>query len=456
MTAAHELLEQSDIKPVVFEASPYIGGISKTIHYMGNHIDIGGHRFFSKSKRVMDWWQSVLPLQGKASRDYLALGRDIPLSEEPGAPDPEKSEKVMLLRQRLSRILFDKKLLSYPISLSIDTLSKLGIPRTIRIALSYLRTRIVPIREEKSLEDFFINRFGRELYQTFFLDYTEKVWGVPCSAIKPEWGSQRVKGLSITKVLLTAVKRIFSRDKSIEQQDVETSLIERFLYPKYGPGQMWEEVAERIMARGCSVHLNKKVTGIEHEGGRVVAVNVTDMETGELERREGDFFLSTMPVRDLIAAMGEAVPSQVAEVARGLMYRDFITVGILLRKMKIRNESKIPTVDGIIPDNWVWDWSQSHLPRRFRNIAGHIAGERDFSSTPVVKEEPMLLKYNHSEQSVQAAYHMNFFPFKARGMLASGGLFYPLLFLWVLLLAGFTLAALRLAHFCADKRTGSR
>ncbi len=180
LTAAYELLERTGIRPVVLEKSLYMGGIARTVNYKGNRIDIGGHRFFSKSDRVMQWWFRVLPPE----REGL---------------DPDSTDLVMLVRSRKSRIYFLRRFFDYPIRLTLDTLSKLGLPRTVRIGFSYLRSMLAPIRPERSLEDFFINRFGRELYKTFFRDYTEKVWGVPCGEISAEWGAQRVKGLSIAK-----------------------------------------------------------------------------------------------------------------------------------------------------------------------------------------------------------------------------------------------------------------
>jgi protoporphyrinogen oxidase len=354
LTAAYELLEKTDIKPVVYEMSGDIGGISKTVNYKGNRIDIGGHRFFSKSDRVMAWWQRILPVQGAPARDDAILGRKVPLSAEPGAPDPETTDRVMLIRRRISRIFFLGKFFDYPISLSANTIMNLGPVRLMRIAWTYAKVRISPRKEETSLESFFINRFGEELYRTFFKDYTEKVWGVPCSEIKPEWGAQRVKGLSITKAVLTAAKRLFRRDGSVAQKDVETSLIERFMYPKLGPGHLWEEVARIVEARGGEVHLQHRVVGLHAEGNRMIGVDVRDEHTGETSTVRGDFVLSSMPVRELIASVDAPVPPDVARVAGGLLYRDFVTVGILLRRLKITNHTREQTINDLVPDNWIY------------------------------------------------------------------------------------------------------
>ncbi len=319
LTAAYELITRTNIKPIIYEESGDIGGISKTLNYKGNRIDIGGHRFFSKSEKIMEWWQNIIPLEG--------------------GPDPEKEDKVMLVRRRISKILFLRKLFDYPVSLSFKTLSNLGIVRVIKIFFSYVKIRLMPIKEEKSLEDFYINRFGRELYKTFFKDYTQKVWGLPCNEIKAEWGEQRVKGLSISKAILHALKNIFSKDSSLKQKRMETSLIERFLYPKFGPGQMWEEVAGIIKEKGGEINLNRRVIGLKLDKNRIVEARTEDVNSGEKKIVQADYFFSTMPVKELISSLGNNVSEDVREVAQKLMYRDFITVGLLLKKLKIKNET---------------------------------------------------------------------------------------------------------------------
>lgn len=354
LTAAYELLEKTDIKPIIFEMTGDIGGISKTVNYKGNRIDLGGHRFYSKSERVMRWWTNIFPLQGSPSRDDIMLGREVPLSTEANAPDPETNDRVMLIRNRVSRIFFMRKFFDYPISVSFRTFSNLGFLRVIKIISSYIRSRLFPIRDEKTLEDFFINRFGRELYLTFFEDYTKKVWGVPCGAIPPEWGAKRIKGFSIAKAISHAIRSGISKDSTVEQKKVETTLIGQFIYPKLGPGQLWEEVARRVQEKGGEVHLRHRVTGLENEGNRIIGVRVKDTVTGEEMSRKGDYFLSTMPVTDLIGSFSKGVPREVQEVAEGLVYRDFATVGLLLKKLKIKNETKIKTVNNIVPDNWIY------------------------------------------------------------------------------------------------------
>ncbi len=371
LTAAYELLEKTDIKPIVLEMTGDIGGISKTVNYKGNRIDIGGHRFFSKSDKVMRFWLNILPLQGAPAKDDILLGRKLPLRSEllleyhgdqrklpqikqSDGPNPEKTDKVALIRQRISRIFFLRRFFDYPISLSRRTIANLGIWRTAKIAASYAKARLFPIKKETSLEDFLINRFGKELYETFFKDYTQKVWGVPCTRIKPEWGAQRIKGLSISKAIAHAARDFFSRDVSVGQKKTETTLIGQFMYPKFGPGQLWQEVARIVESKGGQLYLRHKLIGLKSEGNRVVEAQVKNQVSGETINFNADHYFSSMPVKDLIAALGESVPPPVRHVAGDLVYRDFITVGLLLKKLKIRNETKIKTVNNIVPDNWIY------------------------------------------------------------------------------------------------------
>jgi len=340
LTAAYELLKKNNnIKPIIFELSDHLGGIAKTMNYRGNRMDMGGHRFFSKSDRVMKWWKNILPLEDLNSEAKI---------------DSTKIDKVMLIRKRLSRIFFLKKFFDYPVALNSNTISNLGFIRMIKIGLSYIKAILWPIKQEKSLEDFFINRFGQELYLTFFKDYTEKVWGVPCNEIDPEWGAQRVKGLSITKALLHFLKQTFSSKSSIDQKDIETSLIQQFLYPKFGPGQMWEETAAIVKERGAEIYLNHEVIGLKSSDNRIIELKVKDLLTNEIKIISGDYFFSTMPIKELVENLEPAAPAAVSQVAEGLMYRDFITVGLLLKNLKIQNKTNIKTANNLIPDNWIY------------------------------------------------------------------------------------------------------
>jgi protoporphyrinogen oxidase len=371
-------------------------------------MDIGGHRFFSKSDRVMQWWMDLMPVesgdgpvepveisyQGK-QRTVVVPAR---LEEEPPlrgmgplkvetdteemdavseeqlaehghtatvvAVAPESDDLVMLVRPRKSRIYYLRKFFDYPIKLGGTTVANLGPVRMVKIGVSYVMSRVRPIKEEKSLEDFLINRFGRELYLTFFKSYTEKVWGTPCNKISAEWGAQRIKGLSLTTAVKHFVRKTFRRRpkgadgggargkdialNDIAQKGTDTSLIERFLYPKFGPGQLWEHVAEKVVAMGGEIHMGWKVIGIETEGERVAAVEAVN-EAGEQRRFEGDYFLSTMPMRDLVRALKGEVPANVREVSEGLEYRDFITVGVLANKLDVSEPE-----GGLIKDTWIY------------------------------------------------------------------------------------------------------
>lgn len=353
LTAAYELIKNTDIKPIVFEASNDIGGISKTVNFKGNRIDIGGHRFFSKSDTVMKWWQDILPIEETpASKTFLMKyrGQEGELKGGKG-PNPSETDDVMLVRNRLSRIYYGRKFYDYPISLNKTTVSNLGFKKIMKIGFSYLATKFHKV-DETNLEGFYVNRFGRELYNTFFASYTEKLWGVPPKEIDSSWGAQRVKGLSISKVLLNAIT---PKKKDISQKNVETSLIESFLYPKLGPGQLWETVAKRVVEGGGEVAKNQVITKIHAKNNQVIAVDVLDTKTKKISQMKGDYFFSTMPVNELINSFnGVDVPKEVSRVAEGLPFRDFITVGILSKKLQIKNETDRKTKGNIVPDNWIY------------------------------------------------------------------------------------------------------
>jgi protoporphyrinogen oxidase len=388
LTAAYELLKRTDIRPIVFEETRMIGGIAQTYNYKGNRIDIGGHRFFSKSDRVMQWWFNILPLQGAPAADTAEKQHDIDyateviieylcpecFSEIPStksqipnnsplsiinyqttdkkrgnirikmaAPDPEKEDRVMLQRPRLSRIFYHKHFFPYPIGITLTVARRLGLFNTFLIGMSYIKRQLFPIRDETFLDAFYKNRFGDRLYRTFFEAYTEKVWGVPCSAIRADWGAQRVKGLSLKRAVAHAVKDLLSSNFRKAQAERETSLISRFYYPKFGPGQMWETVAKEVSLCGGGVELGKRVTGVRMEKNRVTSVMIEEVESGKTEELSCDVFFSTMPIKHLIGMMHPRPPSHLVEVAEGLQYRDFLTVGLLLKKLHVD-----------VPDNWIY------------------------------------------------------------------------------------------------------
>jgi protoporphyrinogen oxidase len=352
LTAALEFLRRSEVHPIVLEASHEIGGISRTVRHNGNRIDIGGHRFFSKSDRVMNWWMDLMPPEASADTQHALRhqNKQRTLKTNETGATPETADLVMLVRPRKSRIYFLRRFFDYPIKLTADTLGKLGLVRTLKIGFSYLRARLFPRKVEKSLEDFLINRFGRQLYLTFFKSYTEKVWGVPCEQISAEWGAQRIKGLSLTTAILHFLKKAFARseNQAIQQKGTETSLIEKFLYPKYGPGQLWEHAADQIRGLGGEILLGWRATRLFVEANAVTAVEAVS-DSGERRRFAADYVFSTMPVRELIDAMDIPIPSEVREVSDGLQYRDFITVGLLVDHLTVREAD-----GGPLKDNWIY------------------------------------------------------------------------------------------------------
>jgi protoporphyrinogen oxidase len=352
LTAALELLRRTRIRVIVLEASSEFGGISRTVEHHGNRIDIGGHRFFSKSDWVMNWWNDIMPVAdaGAAPVEISYRNRQRMVTPTSGAVD---DDCVMLVRNRLSRIYYDRKFFSYPIKANLDTARKLGPVRLARIMATYGHARAFPRHPETSLEDFLINRFGVELYLTFFKDYTEKVWGVPCSTISAEWGAQRIKGLNVSKALANALAAPF-RSLGLAGATRNTSLIERFLYPKYGPGQMWETVAATVRKAGGEIRMHQKVVGTEMRGFLMRSVTAEDARTGERTRIEADHVVSTMPVADLVGGMHGVVPDNVRRIAGGLEYRDFITVGVLLDRLRPTPGSDRTSPINMVPDNWIY------------------------------------------------------------------------------------------------------
>lgn len=351
LTAALEFARRSNVRPIVLEASQEIGGISRTIRYKGNRMDIGGHRFFSKSDRVMNWWTDLLPISAEGNGDgdhairYQNKERKISASDASADPD-----LVMLVRPRKSRIYFLRSFFDYPLSLSGQTIRQLGAWRMLKIGVGYIRARLFPRKQETTLEDFLINRFGIELYLTFFKSYTEKVWGVPCDQISAAWGAQRIKGLSLRSALAHFFKKTFSRKQTsdISQKETETSLIEKFLYPKYGPGQLWEYVAELVTEKGGCVQLGWRVNKLHIVDNRIAVVEAVNA-AGETHRIEADYVFSTMPVRELINSLDVPVPEEIRAISDGLVYRDFLTVGLLVNKLSVTEPD-----GGPLKDTWIY------------------------------------------------------------------------------------------------------
>ncbi len=334
LTAALELLRRStEYSVTVLESDIVAGGISRTVNVNGSRMDIGGHRFYTKSDRVMKFWKSIMPEQGAPSADELKTGSESVLAE--GGADPEKYDEVLLNRRRVSRIYQKGRFYDYPISM--NTLKTMGFG-AVFAGTSYLASRIKK-RRENTLEDFYINRFGKRLYSDFFSDYTKKVWGISPSEMPPDWGAQRVRGLSLQKTI---------RDMLTGGKSKEVSLIKRFLYPKFGPGQMWEAAAKQIEGLGGRIIYDSHVSEIKIKDSEIISV-----KAGKTEYT-ADVFISSMPLSELIAAMGEGKPSETAEAAADLCYRDFITVGVEAKRLKIKNNTKNKTVNDIPCDCWIY------------------------------------------------------------------------------------------------------
>ena len=347
LTAAYELLKQGreEWDVVVLEETNTFGGISRTVLYNGNRMDMGGHRFFSKVPEVNEWWHRMLAPQGAPAKDDLILNRKVALSND-GA-NPETEDNVMLTRQRVSRILFDNKFYDYPVSLKKETLLNLGFVRTMQVGFSYLGSVIHKLPED-NLENFYINRFGKKLYSMFFEYYTENLWGRHPSDIDASWGAQRVKGLSIKAVIIDIIEKAFNK----KNRHVETSLIEEFQYPKYGPGQLWEVAAARIEDLGGKIIKGARVRSFERDDTGKITSAIYETSSGT-HIISGDVFISSMPIKDLVAGL-PFVPNEERRIADGLPYRDYMTLGVLVKKLKLKNETNRKTVGNIVPDCWVY------------------------------------------------------------------------------------------------------
>lgn len=299
LTAAYEL-SKNDVPAVVLEADKTVGGLSRTVNYKGYLFDIGGHRFFTKWDEVNRIWREILG--GK-----------------------------FLNRPRLSRIYYRRKFFHYPLK-ARNALFGLGLFESVRILLSYIRSRLIYYHNEQNLEQWVSNRFGRRLYEIFFKTYTEKVWGVPCTEIRAEWAAQRIKGLS----LATAVRNALFKQKSTKVK----TLIDSFEYPERGPGQMWETLADRLRGRGYPVLMERPVSRICHDNKRVTYLETRGADGAE--RFPGTHFISSMPIRELINALDPPAPEEVRRAANRLRYRDFLIVSLVIKRKDV------------MPDNWIY------------------------------------------------------------------------------------------------------
>lgn len=303
LTAAYELNNRG-VDSVVLEKDEVVGGISRTVRYKEFLFDIGGHRFFTKVPAVEKMWTDV-------------LGDDL------------------LHRKRLSRIFYNKRFFHYPLK-PANALLGLGFGNSLLCFLSYLKAQLAPIRDERTFEDWVSNRFGRRIYRTFFKTYTEKVWGIPCNRIAADWAAQRIKGLS----LMSALRNALFNDKHRDKSGVVKTLVDTFDYPKHGPGMLWERVAKQVAEGHAAISMSSNVKSIRWNDNRVEAVEVAT-PTGT-QTVLGTDFISSMPVRELIASFDPPLPKAYLEAAAKLKYRDFLTVALIVNGRDL------------FPDNWIY------------------------------------------------------------------------------------------------------
>jgi protoporphyrinogen oxidase len=320
LTASYELMKHGVNTTVVEKDSRYVGGLARTVEHKGYRFDIGGHRFFSKNEEVEDLWTEIL--------------------------GPE-----LLTRDRLSRIYYQGRYFAYPLK-AANALWNLGPLETVRCMASYARARVQPVRDPRSFEDWVRNQFGWRLYSIFFKTYTEKVWGISTKELSADWAAQRIKSLDMWLVLKSA---LLPKRKPSNRGDLVTTLIDSFRYPRFGPGQMWERVAEIHQEKGRPVLLGRSVERIEHEGGLVRAV-ITKTESGAIEKHQGTDFISSMPIRELISRLAPAAPDKVRRAADSLSYRDFISVAVMIDRRDL------------FPDNWIYVHDPSVKVGRIQNF----------------------------------------------------------------------------------------
>jgi protoporphyrinogen oxidase len=337
LTAAYELMKR-DVPVTVVEKDPtQVGGLARTVEHRGYRFDIGGHRFFSKNEEVEDLWTEIL--------------------------GPE-----MLTRARLSRIYYRGRFFAYPIQ-AFNALRNLGPGEAVLCLASYARARLRPVRNARSLEDWVRNQFGWRLYSIFFKTYTEKVWGISTRELSADWAAQRIKSLDLWVVIRSA---LLPNRKPRKRGEIVTTLIDSFRYPRLGPGQVWERVAEIAKGKGRPVLLGRTVSRIEHEAGGVTAV-VTETAGGHQERHEGTDFISSIPIRELVARLEPPAPENVRRAADSLGYRDFISIALMIDRADV------------FPDNWIYihdpgvrvgriqnfkNWSPDMVPDRSKTCLG--------------------------------------------------------------------------------------
>ncbi|MEY3367944.1 MAG: hypothetical protein RI973_1099 [Bacteroidota bacterium] len=342
LTAAYELAKTGKYQITVLDRDTQVGGISKTVNHKGNLIDMGGHRFFSKSERVLKWWADFLPIVDTTHQIEIFYHH-----KKTGIDDilMKQARNAMLVRPRKSRIYFKRKMFDYPLKVNVQLFKNLGLLWSLQVARDVFRARLFPIRPENTLEHFYINRFGRTLYETFFKDYTHKVWGKPCSEISSEWGRQRVKSLGIREILWHSLKNAFAAPG--RKKDSSRTLTEKFLYPAKGPGMMWEVVQQQCEALGVRFEMMAEVRSLSTDKDKVTFVSYE--QNGTLKSIACDAAFSTMALNELVASLECPQPEKVRRVAAELEYRDFLIVGLLLKKLSFEDPGRVP-----LKDNWLY------------------------------------------------------------------------------------------------------
>ena len=319
LTAAYELSKQK-APVIVLESDPqYVGGISRTVKYKNFRFDIGGHRFFSKSREVEDFWTEI-------------AGED------------------MLDRPRSSRIYYRGQFYTYPLK-PFEALSKLGLIESTLCMLSFMAARLNPARDPKTFEDWVTNQFGKRLFRIFFKTYTEKVWGMSCKEISADWAAQRIKGLSLG----SAIKHALFTKKPKDRTQIVKTLIDTFRYPRLGPGMMWEACAEKVRKLGGEVLLGRRVVGCRFDSAANLWVATSRSANGDLEEYRAEHLISSMPIRELVAQIEPKLPESALQAARSLRYRDFLTVGLIVHDR------------GRFSDNWIYIHDPSVQVGRVQN-----------------------------------------------------------------------------------------
>lgn len=334
LTAALELLrKKKKYNIIIIEKDKQVGGISQTKVYKNNRIDLGGHRFFTKSQRVQNFWESIL---NKYDGNYIT-NQSLPNTI---------GDNLFLKRRRVSRIYYDGQFFNYPLTINSHLIKTLGYKKTFKVAVSYCASQLFP-RPNSNLENFYINRFGKELYNTFFKNYTYNIWGKYPEDISASWGAQRVKGVSIKRIIQENWQKKFNK----KYQSSETSLIETFYYPKYGPGQMWEQVQKELETLGAKILLNHEIVKIYNKNNKILSIDC--LNNNKIINIKGDIFFSSIDVQTLTNKMSQP-DHNILKITSLLPYRAFVNVSILVKKLELKNNTDIKTYKSRIPDCWLY------------------------------------------------------------------------------------------------------